>query len=296
MPSPAGNISRQRVFKLAVAAILPLLLFGLTNPYSGSTDLEKMKLNGAVRSLMEINYELMDGPDSTARGPLIHQEQTLFDREGLAVEKVIYENGIALTVLKFLFDSAGNRILLREFDREGNPNLTVYYSNNEKGHRVREDYVWADYEPEKEGFGFEVTDRPVYNRVMLRNDYRGYVIEERYFHPDSTLAFMFSYKYDFKGNKEEMNYYDSDERLRWRKTYKYDRYNLLVESRMFKDNRVAIKSVFSYEFDEYRNWVRRWERKIVYKNIYTPFLDTRSVITSREIDYYEDLSGLSGQL
>jgi len=41
-----------------------------------------------------------------------------------------------------------------------------------------------------------------------KNDFKGYVLKEEYFNPDSSVSFMLNYKYDYKHNKVEIKHYN----------------------------------------------------------------------------------------
>jgi hypothetical protein len=276
----------------AIALLIGIFLFVFPGygdsdePEKQTTDLERMKLKGAVRSVMVTRYYLKTGSESGIIDTLIKQEQTFFDRSGHIYEVVHYKNGIAKTVSKYLFDSLGRQLLQREYDLDGNLISRVSYSFDDKGYRGQALYEWPDFDPSDDDFGFEATTRQPFNLVVYKNDYRGFCTEERYFRPDGSLYCRYEHDYDFRGNESEMNYFNGHNRHSWRKTYKYDKDNLLEMSRMYKDNRIVLRSNYYYEFDNEGNWTTRTEYRKVYYNIYSSLLKKEDIVTKRKIDYY----------
>jgi hypothetical protein len=255
-------------------------------PVKRTTDLERMKLKGAVRSLMITSYYINVDSESGERDTLIKQEQTFFDRTGQIYEVVHYENGIAGSISKFLFDSAGRQLLQREYDLGGNLIANITYKFDDRGYRAWAHYEWPDFDPDDDDFGFEATTRQPYNSIVYKNDYRGFCTEEQYLRPDKSQFCRYEHDYDFRGNKSEMNYYNANDRHSWRKTYKYDKDNLVELSRMYKDNRIVLRSDYSYEFDTAGNWTKKTEYRKIYYNIYSSLLKKGDIVTNRKIDYY----------
>ena len=88
------------------------------------------------------------------------------------------------------------------------------------------------------------------------------------------------------GNRLESAYFHGNGRLSWLTKCKYDRYNNLIESRVYKSNRIAVLSRYNYRFDATGNWVVRNENRKVYVNILTAGLERANTVTERIIEYY----------
>jgi hypothetical protein len=83
-----------------------------------------------------------------------------------------------------------------------------------------------------------------------------------------------------------MTFFNSKGRTSWVTKYKYDRYHHLVKSIVYKSNRVAATSLYTYEYDETGNWTKRNEERKVNYNILTSSLIEGSFYIQREIEYY----------
>ena len=84
----------------------------------------------------------------------------------------------------------------------------------------------------------------------------------------------------------ELSYFKGNGHLSWISKYKYDRYDNLVESRLFKSNRIAVFSTYKYQYDAVGNWVVQREEREVYVNILTAGLERADMVTERTIEYY----------
>ena len=98
------------------------------------------------------------------------------------------------------------------------------------------------------------------------------------------MLFKFSYRYDIHGNKVEMPYFNSRGRTSWDTKYHYDQNDILVESIVFKSNRVAAISKYTYQYDSKGNWVNRLENREVNYNILTASLVEGNFVIRREIE------------
>ena len=288
----AGIFSVLALARLTLISLMAVFFTGFHGFYSppmNVTDLEKRKLKGKVRSVMVIDHFIKKNDQTGETDTIVTQELTLFDQHGNIYEVVKYKNGIASTISKYLFDSVGRQLLLREYERDGTLKMTVTYKFNNKGHRISAEYSWPDYDPDDDDFGFEVDDKHPYTTIIYNNDYRGYCVEEKRLEEDGSLYCRFVYDYDFKGNRSEMNYYNSDNDHTWRKVYKYNFNNLLKQSRTYKDNRIVLRADYTYDFDEQGNWIKRTERRHLYHNIYSSFFEKGDVVTNRRIEYYPQI-------
>ena len=152
-------------------------------------------------------------------------------------------------------------------------------------------YNWAENRIigeicENTDYYYEIIQNDIFTKVLYKNEYRGYCIEENYLKADSSLSFKFVDKYDFRGNKLESGYFHGNGRLSWMTKYKYDRYDNLIESRVFKSNRIAVLSEYKYQFDVAGNWMIRKENREVHVNILTAGLEQSDTVTERIIEYY----------
>jgi len=276
---------------LFLCLLIAGLFLGSTDPDPILTDREKYRLKGNVKSLLEIRYTTGDGDDSASAGKILYQKYTAFDPEGYETESIMYRDGKPFLNSKYIFGQDNRQVEMNEYHADGSLNVNVRYTYDQKGFRTRADYTWAENRAVGEFYGnteyyFEILTNDIYDKVIFKNEYRGYCTEEYFLKPDSTLSFKFISKYDFRGNKLETGYYHGNGRLSWMTKNKYDRYDNLIESRVFKSNRIAVQTLYQYQFDSVGNWIVRKEDREVHVNILTAGLERGDMITERTIEYY----------
>jgi hypothetical protein len=271
--------------------IVCVLFTGLIVPPDKFTDLEKYRLKGSVKSLMEIKYSLAEAGNTALKNQIMFQKYTLFDINGYETESTLYKKSDELLTSRYIFGNNDKPVEMLEYHADGTLNLTIKFKYDEKGYKSEAIYNWADNRIigeicEKTDYYFDIVQNEVFTRVIYKNDYRGFCEEENYLKPDSSLSFKIVAKYDFRGNKVESAYFHGNDRLSWMTKYTYDRYDNLIESRVFKSNYIAVVSKFKYQFDSYGNWISRNEKRDVHRNILTDGLDTANTVTERTIEYY----------
>jgi hypothetical protein len=268
-----------------------LIFVGWVIPEKSTNDLDRLRLNGPVKSIRETRISMVESDSIVTGSKITFDELIRFNHDGFESNETIYSEGKVFSQVRFSFDTAGNPAGLQEFTEAGTLWLSVSYKLDEEGYRIKADYDW----PEKRGYDeireksdqlYEVLDRHPWEMVLYKNDYRGFPLEEKYLHSGGDMLFRFNYRYDIKGNKVEMTYYNYKGRTSWETKYKYDRDNHLTESTVYKSNRVAARSTYTYSNDTYGNWVTRTEVRKVEYNILTASLETGTFVIRREIEYY----------
>ena len=267
------------------------LIIGFTLPVYELTDLEKYRLKGKVKSIMEIKYAMAEGADKDPKDNITYQKYTLFDLNGYETESVLYKNGEKYLVSSYLSGSDGKQLEMNEYNPDGTLNLNVTFKFDDKGFRSEAIYNWAENRKigeicDNTDYYYEIIQNDMFTKVIYKNEYRGFCTEEIYLKADSSLSFKIIAKYDFHGNKTESGYYHGNGHLSWMTKYKYDRYDNLVESRVYKSNRIAVISGYDYQFDEAGNWVTRKEDREVFVNILTEGLERDNTLTERILEYY----------
>ena len=270
---------------------LALLFLESADPEKGITDLEKYRLKGSVKSVMENLYTLAEGGDNSAKDKLLYQKLTLFNEEGYESGYTIFKDGNPYLIAEYTFDPAGYQSEKHEYHADGTLNVLVKYTYDHKGYRTRADYTWAEDREIGEfarntEYYFELLNSDIYTEAIFINEYRGYCTEEHYLRPDSTLSFKFVSKYDIHGNKLETGYFHGSGRLSWMTKNKYDRYKNMIESRVYKSNRIAVISMYEYQFDAAGNWTYCKENRDVHVNILTEGLEKADMVHERLIEYY----------
>jgi len=282
------NQAKGRVLFLISAS---LLLAGYIIPGNIITDLQKQNVKGKVKSILEIRQGNTNSEDSSASAGVTYEKLSRYNIDGFEVETSILNNLGRTSTVSHLFDTAGYKIGLREYTQDGTLWLTVTYKLDENGSRLEAVYDWMgkggfDEMREKSEQLYEVLDRNAWDKVLYKNDYRGMPLEEKYLRKDGSLLFKFTYRYDVLGRKTEMNYFNSKGRTSWETKYRYDKNGNLSESTVYKSNRVAARSEYSYQFDVNGNWTNRVEVRKVNYNILTSNLVEGKFVIERNIEYF----------
>jgi hypothetical protein len=86
--------------------------------------------------------------------------------------------------------------------------------------------------------------------------------------------------------KEEANYFNSRGNLSWRTDFKWDVDGKLLESNLYKDNRIALEAEYSYETDSMGNWIQCIQQRNLHYNVLTSHLDSNDYIIERKVEYF----------
>ena len=255
------------------------------------TDLERLGVKGIVRSILETKYTIFDEGGDKIQDKIILSKQTIYNPDGYEAEIITYQNGEIASFSHYIFDAEGKQTELKEHKPDGTLRHSVSYKYDDKGLRTEAVFQWVeqqfyDNNRQKTEHVFEIFERNMYSRVVYLNDYRGLPLEEDYFRDDGTLSYRYVSKYNVFGNKTAMTYINSTGRTSWVSKHKYDRYQNLTEGKVFKSNRTAVSSKFSYKFDLYGNWISRYEKREVVDNVLTTHIERGDYLTEREIEYY----------
>lgn len=288
--------SRFRNIKIFILVIIGWLITGHSLPQANRTDLEVKGLKGSVKSVMETKYAVQENDSDVdsvvVKDTIIYQKLTFYNDHGYETETRYLIGGSEVSKTKYLFGPKGMQIRQEKYNQDGKLFLRILYKYDSKGYRVQGSYEWLtlDYYKEmneRKEFGIEDIDENLITRVIYSNNHRGLCEEERYIKADGCISYRNTFRYDYLDNKVEKTYYKESGRVSWRSKYKYDRYGNLAQLRLFKDNRIAIESNYSYDFDEQGNWVTRYEDRMLVENIMTSHLNGGNTLTERKIEYYE---------
>jgi hypothetical protein len=254
-------------------------------------DLDKQKLKGRVKSVMEMRHTLLGKGKNVTKDRVVYQKLTLFNEYGYESEVTLYKGGAIYLISRYNTGIDGKQLEMNEYNADGTLNLSVSYKYDDKGFKFKGEYKWADSHAvgeicENTDYYYEIIQNDIFTKVIYKNDYRGLCLEENYLRSDSTLSFKIENKYDFRGNKLELSYYHGNGRLSWMTKNNFDRYDNMIGSRIFKSNYIAVQSEYEYQFDDTGNWTVRKENRDVYINILTEGLEQADMITERTIEYY----------
>jgi hypothetical protein len=270
---------------------LSLLFSGFILPENELTDLERQRLKGSVRSVMETKYTLADKTANASKDKILSQKYTVFDKNGYEVENTIYQSGEEFLKSTFTFGPDGRPSGMHQIKADGTPNLDVIYEYDKKWNIAKAHYNWSEEHNigeigEETDYFYEIVRNELFTSIDYTSEYRGYTTGEKYLKPDSNVSFTIINKYDPRGNRLETAYFHSSGRLSWMTKFTYDRYDNLTESRVFKSNRIAVSSKYKHQFDDIGNWVVRREEREVQVNIFTEGLEQADMLTERIIEYY----------
>lgn len=290
MTGRARYTGMKMVYKILIFVGLYCVAASFSIPQNAANDLQKLNLNGNIRSMMETRYAVDSEADTIVKDTIISQKLIYFTKNGYESTTTVYRNGEEFTRSQCRFGDNEKQTILNEF-RAGAIYLKIKYYYDDEDFRTEAHYDWIEQRQyvenkEKVNFGYDVFNKNFFTKVLYSYNRDGLCKEEKYLKSDGSLAFMHTYRYDFRGNKTEMEYYNSNGKPSWRTTYKYDRYHNLIERKLFKDHRLATKSVYKYQFDEGGNWISCVEDRELQENILTAHLDSASVVTERKIEYY----------
>jgi hypothetical protein len=278
--------------KITISLILATgVLCSYVTPADELNDLEKFRLKGKVRSVMETKYAVLDKSDKSAVNTIIYQKLLLFDPYGYLQEITIFNDGAEYLISKFMSGSDGKPFEMNEFHPDGTLNLKVIYTYDEKEMISEAVYNWSENRVvgeicEMVDYYDDILKNELFTKVQYEYEYRGYCTGEIFFKPDGNLSFKLTAKFDFRGNQLESSYFHANSMLAWMTKYQYDRYDNLIESRVFKSNRIVVQSEYKYTFDDTGNWLTRKEKRAVEVNILTAGLNQSDMITERSIEYY----------
>jgi hypothetical protein len=277
--------------RFVLLIIMGALFLGLQDPVEPVTDLERQGLKGMVKSVLETrtNGEISSG-DARA-GEVTYKKLSKYNPQGFEYETVIYNNNGNSSRVEYKFNSMGVPVGLNEYKDDGTLWLAVTYKLDDEFNKLKAVFEWpgkAGYDVirEKSEQLYELLDRNPWGYIVYTNDFRGYPVEEEYLRDDSSVLFKFMYRYDLHGNMKEMTYINSKGRTSWETKYKYNHQEQMVKSIVFKSNRVAATSEYTFKYDEAGNWVNRHEKRKVNYNILTANMVEGEFYIRREIEYY----------
>ncbi len=277
--------------RLSLIILLGALCAGSFAQPKGVSDLQKMKLKGPVRSVMEWKFLMADTSLSMLSDSLMHQKYTQFDPNGYEMEWKQFENGSVSRYAENIFGNNEKQSVQRQYNPDGSLYCEITYSYDKREFILEANYDWVEqrgYEENliKNDFVFVIFEFYPYNKVLYENEYRGYVTREEFVQAGDRLFYTYEHRYDARGNKISMTYFNASGHTSWVTKYKYDRYDNLIASSVFKNSYIALETEYDYQFDEAGNWISRREKRKVYRNILTQSILDGNILTEREITYY----------
>lgn len=270
---------------------ITILFFSYSFAFSQQTDLKKNSLYGNIKSIRETTYSIPKHGANIGKKTITTDYKTNYNIEGNKQKTSEYKDGLLFSYTLYNYNQ--NNIITSSYEYNANNSLylSISYKNKKKETETVAYYnrdLQKSYDDQRQSIDVEYEKyyNNLFTSILYKKDYKGYVLQELYFSQDSILLHKYLYKYDYKYNKVEIKYYNSSGNVSWRKKIKYDSKGNITEEKLFESNRIALVSKFTYEFDQYKNWIMREETRKLYDNFFSDNLNDNTVITNREIDYY----------
>lgn len=259
-------------------------------------DLSERHLNGQVKSIRKVGYEIKDSILLTKGNKYEGRFEELlsFNDSGNLIQSVLFRpNGELFSKNMFFYDNKNALDEIHWFSEYGKESIAsfVYDSEGNLAKKV-----------------IKSSNGTFRQKYTYKYDDNGYEIESIwYLRNDSLISTILKSSYDGNGNKIDNRYYNSDELLYDKETYTYDKKGLLIEreyyehrtnkfndkfSRVFDENgdivsmetvkhnangEIIYKEVERFFYDEHHNWIKR----IAY------LTNNPGLIEERQIEYYE---------
>jgi hypothetical protein len=265
---------------------LIVLLAVFSSSVIPQSNLKQMHLNGSIRTLTET----ISFTNDTLNQPL-SSTFSRFTKSGMLVEKRILKNNKLFSKTIFEYSLDDEMLGFTDYNADGSVYFKVKCDCDDNGFVVSEQYDRSFQEKYNENrqvidFRYDEIYEKIFITVIIKNDFKGYKLEEKFLNPNGTLSHRRVYKYDFKYNLTETKTYNSSNNLQKKYKNKYTRTDDLIKSKLFISNRLAVTSAYSYEFDLIGNWVKRIETREVEENIYTEDISRETFVSKRTIEYY----------
>ncbi len=251
------------------------------------TKLDELNLKGNVKSVLETVNATLKGSGTSASS----NKLSIFSNIGMLIETQLHKNHKLYSRIVYTYSAENKLLEYIDFNADGSQYLKVSYDYNEKGHIKEEHFDRTEQKRYDENrqlidLEYEKYYELLFTDVKYKCDYKGFKLEEKYLRSNGSLSHKLTYKYDFKYNLIELRYYNSANKPTKRIKFKYNSKGNKSESKTFISNRLAVTSLFTYEYDNNKNWINRLEKRKVEENIFTSDIGSDDVITKRVIVYY----------
>jgi hypothetical protein len=210
------------------------------------SDLQKMKLHGAVQTIYENSFGIIEESNLLRKGPLAGILQMNFNRDGFLTEEILSDNAWDLLFRVVYYYQDSNRLTRKEVYGK-NDILFSYknYSYNHKNNTVTEEEFEADGRQQ--------------GKTVFKYDTNGNLVEQKVTgFLGSSNSYLLQFAYDEKGFLRGLKTNQRDVSLN-RETYEYDPEGLLLKTNYFKGDEQHLYVEYKYEFDTLKNWVKLYE-------------------------------------
>jgi hypothetical protein len=274
-----------------LAALVSLLVSCSNEKKAVTTEstLDKMDLNGKVKSLTQIIYDADDQSGEIQKKRMLSRSVYLFNEQGNIVEENYFKpDGSQKSKSTYKYNKKGQIIENLFLKDEGNLVYKVSYEYNtkwqmvkmnhlnyeansehsetckydKKGNEIERNSYWSDgslgmiaLSLEQDGTIKKEFQKPYgsqANKFLFKYDDKGNRIEEANYRPDGSLDAKRISKFDEKGNKIETEVYNSGGKMIFRSVYKYDEKGHLIGHNDGESD-AAMEIVYDKKYDEKGN-------------------------------------------
>jgi len=274
-----------------IKVLIIVFLYSYSSAFCQQTDLENSNLSENIKSIRETTYSTPVHGANIGKKTITTDNYTIYTSEGYKQKTSEYKNGVLFAYTLYNYNQNNIKISSYEYNANNSLYLTIVYKSNEKGTEIKAYFnreLQKTYDDQRQSIEveYETYYSKLFTSILYKMDFKGFILEEKYFSEDSVQLHKYMYKYDYKHNRVEVKYYNSSGNVSWRKKIKYDSDGNIAEIKLFESNRIAIISKFTYEFDPHKNWITREETRKLYDNFFSDNLNDNTVITKRKIEYY----------
>jgi len=246
---------------------------------------------GKFKSIRETRFSILKSDSLIQNQTTISDKYSLYDTMNNIIKTFQYKSDTLFSYTTYTYNDDNRLIRSDEFNSDGSLYLSITYAIDSKGFIIQAIYhrtTQKRYDRERNTVDVEFYKyyKDLFAFITFINDFKGNVLEKKYFTSDNNLAFSYNFKYDYKYNATEIKYYNSHQSVSWRKKNKYNTDNNMIESTLYLNNRIALRSKFEYVLDNNSNWVKQIEKRKLFDNFYADDITDNTIITIRKIEYY----------
>lgn len=204
-----------------------------------NNDLKKWKLNGKVKSVVEVQYFAIEKFGEIVEGSI--------DRLGSNRSMVFNEQGNLMktcrmnTCSDYKLEDNGNLNIL-DFDQDSKFTGQWVYIHDSRGNVIEHNQYDKNYN--------------LIAKTKYLNNEHGDVIKESSYKADGSPDGITEYKYDNKGNQSEETWINTKGQMIQKTEYKYDDDRNLIEAKSSIPSNLFLLFQYKYVFDNNNNWIK----------------------------------------
>lgn len=212
--------------------------------FGQKTDLQKLNLNGAVKSIRETSYPAREVKGEVQMGDMEYYYINSFDKRGNKTEDIQFKpDGSQMKKYVYQYDTTGKRTVRLQYDSASNLVRKITYTYNAEGYCTEDN----SYNPENR----------LEKKYTYTYDRKGNCLEDKSFNPENVLLKKVTYLYDSDGKLIGQNWYNGKGDLEKECTYHYDFQGNVIDEEV--NLTVGGNPVYNYHYvyDKNGNWVKK---------------------------------------